>query len=128
MRILFDTHAFIWWDTDLSRLSQKVRDACVSPSNSLHLSIASIWEIQIKQMLGKLKLRTPLLTLIEEQRSRNGLIIESITLEDVAWLERLPPIHRDPFDRMIAAQGLRGDFDVVTVDENVRAYGVKFVW
>jgi PIN domain nuclease of toxin-antitoxin system len=128
MRLLLDTHAFIWWDTDGSKLSIQAREACASSSNSIHLSIASIWEMQIKQMLGKLKLRSPVTALVESQQSLNGLIIEPITLDDVAWLDRLPPIHRDPFDRMIAAQGLRGDFSVVTVDDDVRAYGVKVVW
>lgn len=84
--------------------------------------------MQIKQMLGKLQLRVPLHTLIEDHRMRNGMVIENITLEDVLDIEKLAPIHRDPFDRMLVAQALRGDFDFVTFDETVRSYGVRYFW
>ena len=68
MRLLLDTHTFIWWDSDPDRLPQRVLGLCQSSSTDLLLSVASVWEIQIKQQLGKLKLRVPLADLISSQR------------------------------------------------------------
>ena len=128
MRLLLDTHAFIWWDEDDSRLSDKARRALADPKNSVHLSLASVWEMQIKLMLGKLTLQAQLSELLTDREERNGLMIEDITREDIFALESLPPLHRDPFDRIIAAQALRGDYDVITHDDEVRGYGIKVFW
>ncbi len=128
MRLLLDTHAFIWWDEDDSRLSDKARRALADPKNSVHLSLDSVWEMQIKLMLGKLTLQASLCELLTDREARNGLMIEQITREDIFALERLPPLHRDPFDRMIVAQAVRGQFEVVTHDDEVGSYGVKFFW
>jgi hypothetical protein len=128
MRLLLDTHAFIWWDEDDSRLSDKARRALADPKNSVHLSFDSVWEMQIKLMLGKLTLQASLSELLTDREARNGLMIEQITREDIFALERLPPLHRDPFDRMIVAQAVRGQFEVVTHDDEVGSYGVKVFW
>jgi len=128
MRLLLDTHAFIWWDEDDSRLSDKARRALADPKNSVHLSLASVWEMHIKLMLGKLTLQASLSELLTDREARNGLMIEQITREDIFALERLPPLHRDPFDRMIVAQAVRGQFEVVTHDDEVGSYGVKVFW
>jgi len=128
MRLLLDTHAFIWWDEDDSRLSDKARRALADPKNSVHLSLDSVWEMQIKLMLGKLTLQASLSELLTDREARNGLMIEQITREDIFALERLPPLHRDPFDRMIVAQAVRGQFKVVTHDDEVGSYGVKVFW
>jgi PIN domain nuclease of toxin-antitoxin system len=128
MRLLLDTHAFIWWDEDDSRLSDKARRALADPKNSVHLSLDSVWEMQIKLMLGKLTLQASLSELLTDREARNGLMIEQITREDIFALERLPPLHRDPFDRMIVAQAVRGQFEVVTHDDEVGSYGVKVFW
>jgi len=128
MRLLLDTHAFLWADSTPEKLSELVRDAFVSPNNSLYLSHASVWEIQIKVQNGKLKLRLPLEELIREHQTRNGLILESIELPDILRLDSLPLHHRDPFDRMIIAQTMQRGFHVVTVDEKFAAYGVPLFW
>jgi PIN domain nuclease of toxin-antitoxin system len=73
MKLLLDTHAFIWWDSDPNRLSQRVLGLCQSSSTTLLLSVASVWEMQIKQQLGKLQLRVPLAGLIAAQQQTNGL-------------------------------------------------------
>jgi len=75
VKLLFDTHAFIWWDGDQKRLSETALAACNSRSNSLHLSLASVWELQVKLQLGKLSLRLPLVDVLQEQQQRNGVII-----------------------------------------------------
>ena len=67
MRLLLDTHAFIWWDGEQSKLSAEALLACQSPTNSLHLSLASVWELQIKMQLGKLALRLPLADVLRDQ-------------------------------------------------------------
>ncbi|MCG2684183.1 MAG: type II toxin-antitoxin system VapC family toxin, partial [Planctomycetales bacterium] len=68
MKLLFDTHAFIWWDSEPSRLSSRVLALCQDRTNSLYLSVASVWEMQIKSQLGKLKLNTPLDELVRRQQ------------------------------------------------------------
>lgn len=128
MKLLLDTHAFLWWDNERAKLPQRVREAIESPENSVCLSIASIWEMQIKAQLGKLKLRLPLPQLILDQEQSNNLHILPIARDDIFALEHLPPLHRDPFDRMIVAQAVRGQFEVVTHDDEVGSYGVKVFW
>jgi PIN domain nuclease of toxin-antitoxin system len=100
MTVLLDTHAFIWWDENPQNLGPKARAACQDSANEIVLSVASIWEIQLKQMLGKLSLRKPLRELLQEQVQRNGLHIQSIDTQPVLELSTLPFHHRDPFDRL----------------------------
>ncbi len=128
MRLLLDTHAFIWWDADPAKLSAKAYDACMNDSNSLHLSLASVWEMQIKVQSGKLELRLPLDELIRINQTENGLVLETIDLPDILQLNMLPFHHRDPFDRMIIAQTMQRGFHVVTVDGAFGAYGVPLFW
>ena len=103
MKLLLDTHAFIWWDSKASRLSPRALAACSDPANELLLSTASLWEMQIKIQLGKLQLRTPLANIIADQRA-NGIGILAVTVEHVLAIGNLPPVHRDPFDRILVAQ------------------------
>jgi PIN domain nuclease of toxin-antitoxin system len=70
VKLLLDTHAFIWWDGDQSKLSAAALGACQSLANSLHLSLASVWELQIKMQLGKLALRLPLADVLRDQQQR----------------------------------------------------------
>ena len=99
MIFLLDTHAFIWWDSQSNRLSSQVLAACTDPSNDLLLSVASVWEMQIKVQLGKLQLRAPLARIIEEQVRTNRIRVLPISIAHVFALGKLPPLHRDPFDR-----------------------------
>jgi PIN domain nuclease of toxin-antitoxin system len=128
VKLLFDTHAFIWWDGEQSKLSGVVLDACQSSTNSLHLSLASVWELQIKMQLGKLALRLPLADVLRDQQQQNGLVLEPVTLEDILALSQLPPFHRDPFDRLIIAQANRRRFHLVTHDPEFARYQVAVLW
>jgi len=128
VELLFDTHAFIWWDGDQSKLSAVVLDACRSPANSLHLSLASVWELQIKMQLGKLALRLPLVDVLRDQQQQNGLVLEPVTLEEILALAALPTLHRDPFDRLIIAQSNRRGFHLVTHDPELARYPVAVLW
>lgn len=128
MKRLLDTHAFMWWDSDHSRLPPGTLAACKSSANSLHLSLASVWEIQIKHQLGKLPLGQPLGELLRDHETRNGLRLEAVTLKDILALATLPPHHRDPFDRILVAQAKRGGFRLVSCDPEIARYDVEVLW
>src|SRR5437016_1944312 len=104
MDLLLDTCAFIWWDSGGGSLSSTAAAAMKDPLNLLHLSHASLWEMQLKQQKGKLLLRKPLPDIIEEQCAQNGLLLLAIEPRDIYGLGQLPPHHADPFDRLILSQ------------------------
>ncbi len=95
-KLLLDTHAFVWWASESQRLSKKALALCGDRNNILILSVASVWEMQIKIQLGKLKLDEPLKNLIEEQKQVNDLQILPVELEHVLALENLADHHKDP--------------------------------
>ena len=128
MKLLLDTHAFIWWDTGDARLSPAALAACRSPANTLHLSLASVWEMQIKKQLGKLSLRLPLAEILRGQQHHNSLALEAVLLDDILALETLPALHRDPFDRLLVAQTVRGGFHLVSNDPEIARYPVSMLW
>src|SRR5947209_19873707 len=104
MKLLLDTHVFIWWASDPAKLSPAALSACGNAANEFLLSLASIWEMQIKCQAGKLPLTAPLADLVARHQQKQGLVLWSVTLEHILHLETLPPAHKDPFDRMLAAQ------------------------
>ena len=128
MKLLLDTHAFIWWTEGHSRLPVRVAEAIRDPANTVRLSLASVWEMQIKVQLGKLQLSWPLPRLIQLEEAANNVRLLAITREDIFALHSLPPIHRDPFDRIIAAQTMRGDFKLVSHDPVMTDYGLSVLW
>lgn len=128
MRVLLDTHAFIWWDGASRRLSPRVKALCSDPANELFLSVASLWEMQIKSLVGKLALRMPLPDLVEEQRRLNALTIVPVHAQHVFELDTLPRIHKDPFDRMLVAQARVEELRLVSHDPVMREYGVDIIW
>jgi PIN domain nuclease of toxin-antitoxin system len=128
MRLLLDTHAFLWWDSDPARLSAKALAACKDPTNVMILSVASIWEMQIKMQLGKLKLSVQLETTIASQRQANSLEVLPITMAHVLALNELPPRHRDPFDRLLIAQANTEGATLVSNDSIFESYPVRLLW
>lgn len=128
MKLLLDTHAFIWWDGGDARLSPAALAVCRSQVNSLHLSLASVWELQVKMQLGKLVMRLPLADVSRDQQTRNGLLLEPIILKDILALATLPPHHRDHFDRMLVVQAQRGGFHLVSNDSEIARYAVPILW
>jgi PIN domain nuclease of toxin-antitoxin system len=128
MDLLLDTCAFIWWDSGGGSLSPVASAALQDPANRLHLSHASLWEMQLKHQKGKLLLRKPLTEIIEEQCRQNGLLLLSIEPADIYGLSRLPFHHADPFDRLILSQARLRGFPVVTEDGEFPRYGVPIVW
>jgi PIN domain nuclease of toxin-antitoxin system len=128
MRLLLDTHAFIWWDSEPTKLSGQALALCRDRQNSLLLSVASVWEMQIKLQLGKLKLILPLAELIEGQQQTNHLEILPVLLTHVLALQHLPLHHRDPFDRLLIAQANIEDVVIVSNDPMFPKYTGKVMW
>jgi PIN domain nuclease of toxin-antitoxin system len=128
MRALIDTHVLIWWSGEPTRLSSLAYDFLVDPGNEPVLSLVSIWEMQIKLSLGKLSLKTALPELVEDEISRNRLRVLPIELSHIYALSRLPPHHRDPFDRLLVAQALLEGLDMISIDEKLDGYGVRRLW
>jgi PIN domain nuclease of toxin-antitoxin system len=128
MRLLLDTHTFLWWVQDARELSARARAAIADPDNECLLSLASCWEIAIKLSLEKLKLPTRIERFIPEQLAANGFRQLEIGFRHVARVATLPFHHRDPFDRLLAAQALVDVLTIVSIDPVFRRYGVKRVW
>lgn len=126
MTVLLDTHAFLWWIADAPRLTRRARKAIAD--SSCVLSIASCWEMAIKASLGRLEVPQPLDRFIQNQIEINGFHLLPVSLEHVAGVRDLPFHHRDPFDRLIAAQARHEEIAVVTADPVFSRYGIKRIW
>jgi PIN domain nuclease of toxin-antitoxin system len=129
MKLLLDTHIFIWWDSEPHKLSPNTLTTLNDPANILVLSAASVWEMQIKSRIGKLTLRLPLNRLIGEQRRTNGLRVLAIRDTHVFALDALPldPNHKDPFDRLLIAQAIAEQMELVSVDPYFKNYPVTVI-
>lgn len=127
MKLLLDTHVFLWINDAPEKLSDRARQACENPENHLYLSVASAWEIQIKQQLGKLQLEAAWQDMIKTQQRENGLAISPVELVHVEALATLPAVHRDPFDRIIISQAILDGMTIVTVDTVFSNYPVRVV-
>jgi len=128
MRLLLDTHIFIWWADQPERLSPAALPALEDEANELLLSVASVWEMQVKIQLGKLKLNLPLRELLKTQQQTNDLTVSPVTLTHVLALEALPFHHKDPFDRLLIAQSIEEELTIVTADSQFSAYPVQLLY
>lgn len=128
MRLLLDTCTFLWSIEGGDALSDAAKRSLVDPGNEIFLSAVSAWEIVVKHALGKLPLPEPPERYVPAQRQLRG--IERLPLDEEAslHLHRLPPIHRDPFDRMLICQALIGDLTLVTPDDDICRYPVRTLW
>lgn len=124
MRLLVDTHVFLWWCGDDPRLGADERRAIRDGANEVYLSAASVWEIVIKQGLGRLRAPEP----ASVAPRRLGFQPLPITFEHAEATASLPPVHRDPFDRILVAQARIEGLTLVTHDPSIRSYpGVAFL-
>jgi PIN domain nuclease of toxin-antitoxin system len=128
MKLLLDTHAFIWWASESERLSERVRILLADGQNALYFSVASAWEIQIKVQIGKLNTDEPLSLTISKQQKRNNLRLIAVTLEHALAIEQLPMHHKDPFDRLLIAQARVENLTLVTHDSILTQYPIKTIW
>ena len=127
MNGLIDTHNFIWSDLNPDLLSPTVRDFIEDGDNQLFLSIASVWEMQIKVQNGKLTLQYPLPEMIRIQQETNGIRLLPISVAHIYDLEKLPLHHRDPFDRIIIAQARVENLVVLSADAVFSQYPVPLL-
>ncbi len=128
MKYLLDTCTLLWFLAGDAKLSRKARQLIDDSSNEKFLSIVSLWEIAIKVGLGKIDLDKPFEQIFPERLDFNHIWILDITVNSLAKLTTLPLHHRDPFDRLIIAQGLTEGFPIISVDETFDAYGVSREW
>lgn len=122
MRLLLDTHIFLWFVSGDKKLALALREVIGDPQNEVFLSVVSLWEIIIKHQLGHLPLPQPPELYIPMQRRR--LRIGSLPVDEgsVSQIAKLPPLHRDPFDRLLIGQAIEHELKLVTVDAAIRAY------
>ncbi len=125
MKILLDTHVFLSEITDSPRLSQEQRGLFLDEDNKLHLSLASLWEMLIKAGLGKLPLPEPATDYLVRQMEKNRIVLLPIRIAHLAEMQKLPLLHRDPFDRMLVAQARAEKLRMLSVDERMREYGIE---
>ncbi|MEH1863806.1 MAG: type II toxin-antitoxin system VapC family toxin [Nostoc sp.] len=127
MKLLLDTHIFLWFISSDRRLSNTFIEIIRNTDNDVYLSIISIWEVTVKYQLGKLPLPQSPEIYLPIQRERHLITSLPLTEDSVVQLSKLPNIHRDPFDRMLICQALQHDLTIVTVDDAIRAYPVKIL-
>ena len=128
MRVIIDTHVFLWWVEGDKALPVRARAVLANPESDCLLSLASVWELSIKAALGKLKLALPVQRYVTEHVAANGFRLLNIELGHVGRVETLPTRHSDPFDRLLIAQGLVENLPIVTADAVFARYGVKRIW
>lgn len=123
MNLLLDTHTLLWWLTDDATLSKAARSAIADPGNTVYLSSVVVWELRVKQSLGKLELPDEFREVLEAQPF-TGLPITSAHAHEVAVL---PSLHRDPFDRMLVAQARLEKLTLLSRDAFLADYGVDLL-
>lgn len=124
MRVLLDTHTLLWWLSEPERLPPLVTETISDPANTIHVSVATAWECAIKQSLGKLRLPAPVSSALEQC----GFVSLEIRMVHVERTTELPHHHRDPFDRLLAAQTLVEGLVLITHDRKLREYPVPTLW
>lgn len=128
MRLLLDTHAFIWFDAGDGRLGEATRRLIQDRSNEVYVSVASFWEMAIKASMGRLALRTTVSQLMVEAPAQNDLTLLPILPHHLAEVQALPFHHRDPFDRMLVAQARADGLTLVSRDAALGGYAVERRW
>jgi PIN domain nuclease of toxin-antitoxin system len=128
VRLLLDTQAALWWMNADRRLSTRARAAVSDLANERFLSIAAGWEMAIKSSIGKLRLPMPIARFLSEHLPVNQMTLLAIAIDDLGRVETLPFHHRDPFDRLMAAQALERGLAVVSADAMFERYGLHRIW
>ena len=123
MNLLLDTHALLWWLSDEATLSEAARSAIADPENTVYLSAVVVWEMRIKQAIGKLDLPGD----FEEVLDGQAFSKLPVTVEHAHATAGLPEVHRDPFDRMLVAQATVEKMAIVTRDRRIGDYGIDVV-
>ncbi len=128
MRMLLDTHTFLWWIANDRRLSEEARRLLGDGGNTLFFSAASSWEMAIKARLGKLRLPDDFATFLTDHLVRNQITPLPVQFTHTFQVHTLPALHRDPFDRLLVAQSQWEQLPLVTADPLIRQYAVDTLW
>jgi PIN domain nuclease of toxin-antitoxin system len=128
MKVLLDTHAFLWSITGDDRLSKTAEEIFLDPDNNLFFSAASFWEICIKMNLGKLSLKRGWFKTIQEEMRINAVQWLPVEMRHCVELTKLPFHHRDPFDRMLIAQAMTEELQLLSRDSRLSAYEINRNW
>ncbi|PSB09318.1 PIN domain nuclease [Pleurocapsa sp. CCALA 161] len=124
MKLLLDTHCWLWWLNEPRKLSPSMEQAIADPNNELFLSVASIWEIAIKVAIGKLIIPLPLAQLVTQQLPIDRINTLDIRTIHALKIEELPAYHQDPFDRILIAQAICENLTIITRDRKFTNYPV----
>jgi PIN domain nuclease of toxin-antitoxin system len=128
MRLLIDTHTFLWFVTNDPLLSAAALALLVDPGNEILLSPASFWEVAIKVSIGKYPMTVPFDRFFTEGIEGNDMVILPLEIRHASVLSSLPMYHKDSFDRMIVAQAIVENLPIVSIDEALDAYGITRLW
>lgn len=128
MRVLVDTHVFLWDLLEDRRSSRKAKQVLSSDEHELVFSLVSLWEIAIKMKIGKLNTIGSSVAYIRDEMNAYGMELLPIRYEHILQLEALPHHHNDPFDRLLIAQAVTESLQILTGDAAFQQYGVKLVW
>jgi PIN domain nuclease of toxin-antitoxin system len=128
VKLLLDTHAFLWSVGDDPRLSATARRHIADPSNDLFISIASLWEATVKITIGKMRVPGDSVDYLLGRATQSGVTILPILPGHLQQLQRLPMLHRDPFDRILVAQSVVEKMPLVSVDAQLRPYRCAILW
>jgi PIN domain nuclease of toxin-antitoxin system len=128
VKLLLDTHTFLWWVTDGDRLSDRAGAAIADGSNEVFFSAASAWEIAIKAGLGRIKLPDDAWSFTPDQLERNAFQPLPVHVSHAVAVIALPDHHRDPFDRMLVAQAMTEGLTLVSSDDQLTRYPISVVW
>jgi PIN domain nuclease of toxin-antitoxin system len=123
MKLLLDTHVWLWWHTEPERLTAVLRRQIADPRNEVYLSAASVWEMAIKRQMGKLPLPESVAAYVSRRLAADNAGTLPVTAEHAAAVETLEVLHRDPFDRLLIVQARHESLRLFTADDQVLAYG-----
>jgi PIN domain nuclease of toxin-antitoxin system len=127
MRCIVDTHAALWLFEGNEKLSHTAQSIIFDDENEIFISILSAWEVAVKVSLNKLRFDGGCEAFLSAAES-NNIDILGVQGDYIKIVEKLPYIHRDPFDRLIISTALSENMTIITIDENIRKYGVSWVW
>lgn len=128
MRVLIDSHVFVWTLLNDSRLSKPAKRILLSDRHELFFSIVSLWELSIAIRLGRLRNLTSSVSFLHDQLGEFGIVLLPLRYEDLLALEQLDPHHRDPFDRLLIAQAIANSLTLLTGDAAIKRYPVRTAW
>ncbi len=128
MKLLMDTHTFMWWHSEPKRIPKETLTLLQNPDHELILSVVSLWEMQIKVQLEKLTLRDDLEIMVKIQQEQNNISLLPVIFPHILELRNLPLHHKDPFDRLLIAQSKAENAALVSQDSVFKNYGCNVIW